>query len=41
MELNPFHLLKKVRRIAKRHPTLIFSIPHEICDLLEIKNARV
>jgi hypothetical protein len=27
-----------VRRIALRHPALIFSIPHEICNLLEIPN---
>jgi hypothetical protein len=29
---KPFPFTKKVRKIANRHPTLIASIPHGICQ---------
>lgn len=35
---KPFPIKKKIRPIAKRHPTLIVSIPYEICHLMGIKN---
>ena len=33
---KPFPFVKKIRPIANRHPTLIVSIPYEICHLLEL-----